>query len=127
MPKLNQRKNMNIKLIYCVRQDLKMGKGKICSQIGHATLAIYKKNLFKKKNDILEKWHNTGEAKIVCKITSEKEMIKLQNKANEMGICNHIVYDAGHTQIESGSATVLVIGPDLETRLKQITGHLKLL
>ena len=127
MPKFNQRKNMNTKLIYCVRTDLKMGKGKICSQIGHATLGIYKKNLKEKRHNILESWSNTGEAKIVTKVKSEKDMYTLKIKAEQLGMCTHIVYDAGHTQVESGSATVLVIGPEYENKLKQVTGHLKLM
>lgn len=128
MPKFNQRKNMNIKLVYCVRADLKMGKGKIGAQIGHATLGIYKKNLREKRGDMLEKWVTTsGEAKIVLKISSEREMIKLQERAKQMKMATHIVCDAGHTQVEAGSNTVLCIGPDLENRLNMVTGHLKLL
>lgn len=128
MPKFNQRKNMNLKLVYCVRNDLKMGKGKIAAQVGHATLGIYKKNLREKRNDVLEKWITTsGEAKIVLKINSEREMMKLKERADEMKMCTHIVTDAGHTQVDAGSNTVLCIGPDLETRLTMVTGHLKLL
>ena len=127
MPKLNQRKNKNLKLVYCVRSDLKMGKGKICSQVAHATLGIYKKNLKEKKYNILDIWGNTGEAKIVTKVKNEKNMYTLKINAEKLGICTHIVYDAGHTQVESGTSTVLAIGPDYENKLKQITSHLKLL
>ena len=127
MPKFNQRKNMNTKLIYCVRTDLKMGKGKIAAQVGHATLGIYKKNLKQKRNSVLDAWSNTGEAKIVTKVKNERDMYSLKMKAEQLGICTHIVYDAGHTQVESGSATVLVIGPDYENRLNMVTSHLKLM
>lgn len=118
---------MNTKLVYCVRNDLKMGKGKIAAQVGHATLGIYKKNIREKRTSILEQWGNSGEAKIVCKINSEKEMNKLKDMAEKMNMCTHIVCDAGHTQVVAGSKTILVIGPEYENRLKQITGHLKLL
>ena len=127
MPKFNQRKNMNVKLIYCVRTDLKMGKGKIAAQVGHATLGIYKKNLREKRDDILEKWANSGEAKIVVKVKTEREMLQLQRKAEEMKMPTHMVCDAGHTQVAAGSNTVLVIGPEYENRLNMITGHLKLM
>jgi PTH2 family peptidyl-tRNA hydrolase len=126
MPKFNQRKNMNTKLIYCVRNDLKMGKGKIAAQVGHATIGIYQKNL-KEKRDIMSKWLDEGQAKIVVKINSERDMNNLKYKAEQLGMCTHIVHDAGHTQVAEGSATVLVIGPDYDNRLKQITNHLKLL
>lgn len=126
MPKFNQRKNMNTKLVYCVRTDLKMGKGKLAAQVGHATLGIYKKNL-KQKNNHLEKWGMTGEAKIVVKIKSEREMFQLKQRAEQMNMITHIVCDAGHTQVAAGSNTVLAIGPDFENRLNMVTGHLKLL
>ena len=127
MPKFNQRKNMDTKLIYCVRTDLKMGKGKMAAQVGHATLGIYKKNLKEKRSDILEKWGNSGEAKIVVKVSSEREMFQLKRRAEEMKMCTHIVQDAGKTQIAAGSTTVLAIGPDFQNRLNQVTGHLKLM
>jgi PTH2 family peptidyl-tRNA hydrolase len=37
------------------------------------------------------------------------------------------VHDAGHTQIPSGSLTVLALGPEIEATLEEITGELKLL
>ena len=40
---------------------------------------------------------------------------------------NYLVRDAGHTQVEPGSVTVLGMGPDLNWKLDQITGSLKLL
>ena len=126
MPKFNQRKNMNTKLVYCVRTDLKMGKGKIAAQCCHATLGILEENI-KRKNPVWSKWKDLGQAKIVVKIKSEREMFQLQRKANEMKIPSHIVCDAGHTQVESGSNTVLVIGPDYDNRLNMVTGHLKLM
>ena len=32
----------DIKMVLCVREDLKMGKGKIGAQCGHATMGGYK-------------------------------------------------------------------------------------
>lgn len=127
MPKLNQRKNMDMQMIFCVRNDLKMGKGKIAAQVGHAVLGLYKQNLNDKNSTMLEKWEATGQAKIVVKINSEKEMYNIFVKAQQMGISTHIVQDAGKTQIESGSNTVIAIGPDFKNRLNQVTGHLKLM
>lgn len=127
MPKFNQRKNMNTKLIYCVRNDLKMGKGKIASQCCHGTFEIYENNIKKKKSNMITLWKSTGQAKIILKINSEKEMYKLKKNAEDLKMCTHIVCDAGHTQVSQGSNTVLIIGPDYESRLNQITGHLKLL
>ena len=36
------------------------------------------------------------------------------------------IHDAGHTQIPSGSLTVLALGPDEDEKLDTLTGELKL-
>jgi PTH2 family peptidyl-tRNA hydrolase len=43
------------------------------------------------------------------------------------GILSVKIHDAGHTQIPSGSLTVLALGPDTELKLSNITDDLKLL
>jgi PTH2 family peptidyl-tRNA hydrolase len=121
------RKNMNLKLVYCIRTDLKMQKGKMMSQIGHATIGIYEENLFKKQKKILDEWKNTGQAKIVLKIKDEREMNRIRQKAIDYNLITHTVIDAGKTQITSGSKTVLVIGPCYENKLNMVTGNLKLM
>lgn len=122
---MSQHKNINLKLIYCVRTDLKMQKGKMMSQVCHATIGIYEKNLKNKK--ILDEWKKSGQTKIILKISTGCEMIKLKEKAEELNLITYIVTDAGKTQIASGSDTVLVIGPYYENKLNMITGHLKLM
>lgn len=54
-------------------------------------------------------------------------MDELQAKAMSMGLCAQVIHDAGKTQIASGSATVLGIGPGPRTVIDGITGHLRLL
>ena len=50
----------------------------------------------------------------------------LKKQAEEIGLATVIIYDAGRTQVESGSATVLGIGPAPADIIDKITGHLKL-
>ena len=50
----------------------------------------------------------------------------LKKQAEEIGLAAVIIYDAGKTQVESGSATVLGIGPAPADIIDKITGHLKL-
>ncbi len=94
-----------------VNDDLKMGKGKIASQVGHCVQHMVE-NIIRsyyesKKLDAYHrymKWKN-GAKKIVLK-ASKDELIKL---------CLHMesnpIYDAGKTQIESGSLTVVGFYP----------------
>lgn len=100
--------------------------GKIGAQCGHATLACYK-HLLRQNSPILRRWERMGQAKVALQVKSEEELQILQAQALSLGLAAHIIHDAGRTQIASGSATVLGIGPAPKGVIDQVTGHLKLL
>ncbi|KAH6618944.1 peptidyl-tRNA hydrolase PTH2-domain-containing protein [Boeremia exigua] len=116
------------KMVLVVRTDLGMTKGKIGAQCGHATLACYKHFLRHAPNStILSRWERMGQAKVALQVKGEEELEILQAQAVSLGLVAHIIHDAGRTQIASGSATVLGIGPAPKGVIDQVTGHLKLL
>jgi PTH2 family peptidyl-tRNA hydrolase len=53
--------------------------------------------------------------------------LALLGKAKEQGIPYYLVADAGHTQVEAGSKTVLGLGPATARQLDVVTGEMKLL
>lgn len=113
------------KMVLVVRNDLKMGKGKVAAQCGHATLGLFKLVAHRAPRSI-EKWDECGQTKIVVKVETEEEMLIVQDKARCEGIPSHIVVDAGRTQIAANSRTVMaLLGP--EEVLTRVSGHLKLL
>ena len=65
--------------------------------------------------------------KVALQAKSEEELETLQAQALSLGLCARIIHDAGRTQIATGSATVLGIGPAPKDVVNQVTGHLKLL
>jgi len=102
--------------------------GKIGAQCGHATLACYKHFLrHAPESTLLKRWERMGQAKVALQVKSEEELELLQAQALSLGLVAHIIHDAGRTQIASGSATVLGIGPAPKGVIDQVTGHLKLL
>ncbi|KAI9839581.1 MAG: hypothetical protein M1819_002207 [Sarea resinae] len=116
------------KLVLVVRSDLGMTKGKIAAQCSHATLACYKYFLRRAPDSpILRRWERLGQAKVALQVKSEEELDILQAQAISLGLCAQVVHDAGRTQIASGSATVLGIGPAPKSEIDKVTGHLKLL
>jgi peptidyl-tRNA hydrolase len=118
--------NGPFKLILCVNNELKMTKGKIAAQCGHATLGAYKL-ASKHCNSALKNWEYMGQAKIAVRVDQEEEMYELMEKARAAGLVTYLVEDAGRTQIAAGSKTVLAIGPAPVAALDPITSHLKLL
>ena len=116
---------MELKQAIIIRTDLDMKKGKIASQASHASVAAYYKTL-KKSPEKAESWFKSM-AKIVLKVNSESELLKLKEKAARAGLIAEIIMDAGRTQIAPGSVTALAIGPDEEDKIDAITKDLKLL
>ena len=64
---------------------------------------------------------------MVLSCKDEEEMMVLRAKAVSLGLCACVVRDAGRTQIASGSATVLGIGPAPKGVVDAVTGGLRLL
>ncbi len=114
---------MDYKQAIIVRSDLGMGKGKIAAQASHASLAAYKKATSQAR----EKWEASGTEKIVLRAAGEKELLELFEAGRRAKLPAALVKDAGHTQIPSGTATAVAIGPALEAEVDAITGKLKLL
>uniref|UniRef100_A0A8D8V3U0 peptidyl-tRNA hydrolase n=1 Tax=Cacopsylla melanoneura TaxID=428564 RepID=A0A8D8V3U0_9HEMI len=117
-----------VKMVMVVRNDLGMGKGKIAAQCAHAAVGCAQK-AFKGDSPYLSNWMRQGQPKIVvkCDKPGEEALEELAYKAKKMGVTNVIIHDAGHTQVASGTATVLGLGPATGDQLDAISGHLKLL
>jgi len=115
------------KMVLVIRTDLNMGKGKAAAQCAHAAIDLYKK-ANKKTPKLLTQWESFGQAKVTLKAPDggEEALNCLKTKADEVGLAAVIIRDAGRTQIESGSATVLGIGPGPSEIIDKVTGHLKL-
>ena len=113
---------MKYKQVILVREDLKLPKGKLASQVAHASLDVVSKS----DKEIVEKWKKQGAKKVVLKIADEKELIKYMSIAQNENLKTALIKDAGHTVVESGTITCLGIGPDLDSKIDKVTGNLKM-
>lgn len=113
-------------MILVVRNDLKMGKGKIGAQCGHAAVGAYE-NCLQRNPTLIRRWNDSGCAKIAVKVESEEELLDVFKAARALNLNTCLIRDAGRTQIAPNSKTVLAIGPALCHEIDQVTGHLKLL
>ena len=115
---------MSYKLIVLVRTDLKMSKGKIVAQSGHA---IVDATIQAIRYNKLAEWRNCGEPIIALKVKDCTTMNYIINAAKKKGILYGQVIDAGLTEIAPGTVSVGFIGPDKVEKIDKITGQLKCL
>ncbi|KAH8271221.1 hypothetical protein KR018_001619 [Drosophila ironensis] len=118
--------NDNFKMVLVVRNDLKMGKGKIAAQCGHGAVGAYQRAVTKTPR-LIRAWEGSGCAKIAVRVESEAELMAIKRAAEGQQLNTCLIRDAGRTQIEPNSKTVLAIGPAAAMEIDRVTGHLKLL
>eukprot|EP00033_Pygsuia_biforma_P000804 GCRY01000938.1.p1 GENE.GCRY01000938.1~~GCRY01000938.1.p1 ORF type:complete len:164 (-),score=23.39 GCRY01000938.1:297-788(-) len=115
-----------VKMVLCVRNDLKMGKGKIAAQCSHATLGAYKIAVHTCP-DLLASWERQGQPKVVVKIDGKSDMKEIVRQCREKNVNYCVISDAGRTQVDPGTNTVVAVGPGPLTSINLITGSYKLL
>ena len=59
-----------------IRNDLKMGKGKLAAQASHASVSAFIKTQAKDKS-LASAWLSEGQKKITLKVNSEEELLSL--------------------------------------------------
>ena len=114
---------MPYKQVILVREDLKLPKGKLAAQSSHASVDA----TLKSDRKIVELWKKEGAKKVVLKVKDEKELFKYKEMAEDLGLKTSLITDAGHTVLEPGTITCLGIGPDLEEKIDNVSGKLKMM
>ncbi len=112
-----------MKQVILVRQDLKMPKGKLAAQVGHACVEAV---LRSEKNKIT-KWRSEGMLKVVVKVQDLKELRLYEKQAKEKDLVTAVITDAGRTVVKPGTVTCMAIGPDEDKKIDAITSKLSLL
>lgn len=135
------------KMMIVMRRDLKMRKGKIAAQAGHACveailMALHKENRMSdlvqtedgmllqnadRQPSPLSEWFSDGCAKICVYVDSEEELLSIANKAQEKGILAAVITDAGMTEFHGvPTKTCLALEPLPAVVADELTGELPL-
>lgn len=114
------------KQVIVFRSDLKLGKGKIAAQAGHAAVSAAQ-DAYARHKKWWETWLFEGQCKIAVKVPSEKELLVLEEQAKDLGLPCALVVDRGLTQVPEGTVTCLGIGPAPAELVDRLTGKLSLL
>jgi len=114
------------KMVIVVRTDIKMSKGKVAAQAGHAAVSAAE---YARKNrpEWWMPWISEGQCKIAVKAKSEQEINELERKARNTGLPVALIVDRGLTEIPPNTTTCLGIGPAPANKVDAITGKLSLL
>ena len=140
------------KQMIVMRRDLKMRKGKIAAQAGHACVEATLMALAREKRlgqvrvddygrvrlarplfgegsqtSALTDWFDSGIAKVCVYVDSEEELLDVARQGDEAGFTYALIRDAGLTEF-SGEATLtcLAFEPLPADKIDPITGELPL-
>ncbi len=137
----------NSKMMIVMRRDLKMRKGKIAAQSGHACveavlMALSRDKLLdsfaftsdglslnvpEEKSSPLIDWFRFGQAKVCVYVDSEEELIGIAKAAEEKGIIAAVITDAGCTEFHGvPTRTCLALEPLPIEAANELTGNLPL-
>jgi len=116
----------NYKQVIVFRADLKMSKGKIAAQAGHAAVSAAKQAR-EHHGGWWRTWMKEGQCKIAVKVKDEKGLLELEKKAKELALPCALITDRGLTEIPPGTITCLGIGPAPTEKIDVITALLPLL
>jgi len=135
------------KMMIVMRRDLKMRKGKIAAQAGHACIdavlmALSKEGRFsdfemrdegivlknsEKPSTPLSDWFAYGCAKVCVYVDSEEALLDIAEKAKNEGVIASVITDAGMTEFHGvPTKTCLALEPLPAEIADQLTGDLPL-
>lgn len=111
---------MSLVLYVMVNQDLKMGKGKIAGQVGHAVEQVIL-HMLKFQPALYNQYHFSNRRKVVLKSNEAEMKLMLEKYGYQFPSKNKStdgkeviwcvpIYDAGMTQIPANSLTVIGFG-----------------
>lgn len=137
------------KQMIVMRSDLKMRKGKIAAQAGHACVEAVLMALAREGRlgevrvtpdqswiyledegapaTPLSDWFDAGVAKVCVYVDSEEELLDLAVRGRELGFAVALVRDAGHTEFHGEPTyTCLAFEPLAAEQIDPLTGDLPL-
>lgn len=135
------------KQMIVMRRDLKMRKGKIAAQAGHACVTAVLAALAREQRlgqvqadetgvvltqdgqsaTPLSEWFVRGVAKVCVYVDSEEELLEIDRKAKAAGILSALICDSGLTEFHGQPTyTCLAFEPALPEKVDPITGELPL-
>lgn len=127
-----------LKQVILIRRDLKMKRSQVASLVAKASTEFFLVNDESVRGDMLSikltpeetEWINSGSIRIVLGVGSEVSLRSLAFRAELAGLQCYAVDGNTNDSDESANSMetlAVAIGPDVSSKIDQITGNLKLL
>ncbi|CAE52575.1 hypothetical conserved protein [Fowlpox virus isolate HP-438/Munich] len=97
-----------LKMVFVIRDDLKMTKGEIVSQCCHGAISAYEKSK-KYSPDYLKRWLKNGQVKETVKVDNENEMMDIRENATAIGVNYYIVQNDKRQKCNTVLVKVLLL------------------
>lgn len=114
-------------VLYIVaKKHIKMSPGKLAAQVGHGVGAVYEfiyESSSKSEKENFQKWKNDARTKITLSVSSDEEFEEVKRISSHR---KFIIADAGFTELEPGTETVIAFIPTKKSQRPQLLNNLKL-
>jgi PTH2 family peptidyl-tRNA hydrolase len=114
------------KQVIVFRSDLKLSRGKVAAQAGHAAVSAAEEAR-KHHKKWWGDWMDEGQRKIAVKVKGEKDLLEMEETAIELALPCALIIDKGLTEIPPNTITCLGVGPAPAEEVDRLTGKLPLL
>ena len=109
-----------------VRTDIRMSRGKLATQAGHAYSWLTVEAL-KSNEATMAAYLSASTPKISVKAKNEQALRRVEAECKTAGIPCYLVVDAGRTELNGPTATVCAFGPAYRSKLPKFLQGLQLL
>lgn len=118
-----------VKQVIVIRKDLKMRRGKEIAQGAHASMAFLAKKALRREDftEAERAWLDGLFTKVCVRVDSDEELQAVARAGEKEGIRVEVITDSGKTEFAGvPTQTCLALGPDLASKIDQVTRHLEL-
>lgn len=114
------------KMVLVARTDVPMSGGKLGAQCAHAAVGVVSQLFADSHSMLLGRWEADGSKKVTLGVGSKSKLEGIMAEAKRNRLPHYLVVDAGRTEVDPGTNTVLAIGPGPASAIDAVTGSLRL-
>lgn len=115
-----------LKMWLVVRRDIPMSRGKVLAQAGHAYGQLYR-YLTLMQPGLMMAYLECNQPKVTVTARDEARLAQVARTCAAAGIPHILVCDAGRSELEPNTPTVVAFGPCLRDELPSVLARLQLM